>query len=92
MTQVLGIDVIPASWLVPLRLSAGTRRCMVAAEDAGRYPVWNRGDAPLPDVSGDPRASLRGIRGAPGCSGGVRADPAGWLGVVVAPGRGGDKR
>jgi len=32
----------------PLGLSAGTRGCMVAAADAG-IPVWNRGQAPLPD-------------------------------------------
>ena len=32
----------------PLGLSAGTRRCMVAAAEAG-IPVWNRGDGPLPD-------------------------------------------
>lgn len=32
----------------PLGLSAGTRGCMVAAEDAG-IRVWNRGEPPLPD-------------------------------------------
>ena len=32
----------------PLGLSAGTRGCMVAAVDVG-IPVWNRGEAPLPD-------------------------------------------
>lgn len=32
----------------PLGLSAGTRGCVVLAEDAG-IPVWNRGDPALPD-------------------------------------------
>lgn len=32
----------------PLGLSAGTRGCMVLAQDAG-IRVWNRGDEPIPD-------------------------------------------
>jgi len=34
----------------PIGLSAGTRGCMVLAEDAG-IKVWNRGEPPLPDGS-----------------------------------------
>ena len=74
----------------PLGLSAGTRGCMVLAEDAG-IRVWNRGDPPLADglyrvTRGTLCAGFEVRRGvAVECAPILRAELASWWHLAGDP-------
>jgi len=74
----------------PLGLSAGTRGCMVLADDAG-IRVWNRGEPPLPDglyqvTHGQVCAGFEVHRGVVvACAPVLRANLATWWRLAADP-------